>query len=251
MKYLIWTTNYRHDAGGLKVLHHFCHQLNEAGQEAYVSCPVTNPAWNESHHAPPLEGDWTAIYPETICGNPWNAPRVVRWVLNVPGHLGGDKVYDPAELVFVWHPMFMEAPPDRMLMLPTYDLRTYVDRHQRRRGAVFYVGKDQQRRKMPRATEITRRVKRNARLLSNILNRAGVLYTFDNVTGMADLSRLCGCRVIVIPDGQHTREQIVDDGVGWDEMPPPFDSAAFRARIVGQMETFRGQLANFIRITQA
>ena len=48
--------------------------------------------------AAPLDGDWCAVYPEIVRGNPWNAPHVARWVLNVPGLLrGGDKEYDPAE----------------------------------------------------------------------------------------------------------------------------------------------------------
>jgi hypothetical protein len=72
------------------------------------------------------------------------------------------------------------------------------------------------------------------------------------MTGMADVARLCGCPVVVIPDGVHTREQVVTGpGLGWDEIPPAFDSAAFRARWIGLMDTFREQLVNFIAITQA
>ena len=249
MKYLIWSYDYRHDSGGPKVLHRLCHELNEAGQEAYVGWLVTNPDWNTPFHDEPLSGDWTAIYPEIVSGNPWNAPHVVRWVLNNPGLLGGDTVYDPSETVFTFSPLFMDAP---VLMLPTIELDIYFDRHLPREGAVFYVGKGQRTRDIP-GTEITNELKADRELLAETLNRAEVLYSFDIISGMTDIARLCGCPVVLIPDDLRTRGQYDNwfgwDGVGWDEMPEPFDSVAFHSRYAGLYDTFLGQLADFIRAT--
>jgi hypothetical protein len=253
VKYLVWSFDYYDDSACQKTMHRLCHELNEAGQEAYVAYQLRNPAWNTPCHSPPLDGEWIAIYPEIIKGNPWKAPRVVRYVLNNPGRLGGDKVYDSSEIVYVFHESFNDVgvPPERILHLPTIELDLYYDRHLPREGAVFYVGKGQQTRDL-RGTEITNDLKRDRPLLAETLNRATVMYTFDNVTAMVDIARLCGCPVVLIPDGEHQPEQFdLSDGLGWDEIPPPFDSDVIRGQQLALYDAFRERLKDFITVTQA
>jgi hypothetical protein len=256
VKYLIWTYNYSHASSGPKVLHLLCHELNGAGQDAYVSFAVTNPAWNTPYHPGPIDDDWIAVYPEVVHGNPWNARHVVRWVLNNPGKLGGDKTYHPAEVVFTYHELFndMGVPPERVLFLPAIETEIYVDRHLPRGGPAFYVGKGRKTRDIPGAIEITRQMTFDREQVADTLNRASVLYTFDNMTAMVDIARLCGCPAVVIPNGEYTMEQydrrVGWEGLGWDEVPPPFDSDAFRARYLALKDTFDVQIETFIRITQ-
>jgi hypothetical protein len=256
LNYLVWSFDYYHDSAGQKTMHRLCHELNEAGQAAFVAYELRNPDWNTPYHPGPLTGDWTAIYPEIVAGNPWRAPRVVRYVLNHPGKLGGDKVYDPAENVFFFLPVFNDAglQPERLLFLPTIELDIYRDRHLSRAGEVFYVGKGQQTRDLPGAVEITNDLKRDRHVLADTLNRATLLTCFDNMTAMIEIARLCGCPVRLVPNGDYTREQydaMTDwQGIGWDEVPGPFDSGALRDRQLALYEAFRGQLADFIRITQ-
>jgi O-antigen biosynthesis protein len=243
--YLTWSYDYSHATGGVKVLHRLCHELNEAGQEAYVS-GSPNPEWNtpqsgpfpttdEAHHW--VAGDWIAIYPEVVSGNPWNAPRVVRYVLNNPGKLGGDTTYDPSEIVYVYHPNFDDvgAGSDRVLMLPAIELDIYFDRHLPRETPVWYVGKGRKTRDVP-GVEITYQIRLDRERLADVLNRATVLYTFDNVTAMVEIARLCGCPVVVIPDGDRAIAA---------------DSAAARAEQIAQYAEFGRSLPNFIRVTQA
>lgn len=228
--YLVWTTDYRHHAGGEKVLHRLCHELNLVGQEAYVSAAVTNPEWQTPHADPPLDGDdWIAVYPEVVSSNPFGAPHVARWVLNVPGKLGGDTAYDPAEVVFSWSRAFLDAP---ILHLPAIETDIYVDRHLPRRGRLYYVGKGA-RRKMRTATEITKAMRADRAKLADALNRAAVLYCFDEQTAMTQIARLCGCPVVIVP----TRERLEPDG--------------FAAEYQALVEAFPAQLAAFIRMTQA
>lgn len=259
MKYLVWSFDYYHDSAGQKVMHRLCHELNEVGQEAFVGFPKTNPAWNTPYHAGPFRGrrEWIAVYPEIVRGNPWRAPRVVRYVLNNPGKLGGDKTYDPSEIVYVFHELFNDigVPPERIMYLPTIELDIYTDRHLPRSGTLFYVGKGQQTRDLPGSIEITSDLKRDRELLADTLNRAELLYCFDNVTGMTDIARLCGCPVMIIPNGEYSREVydrvVAAEGLGWDEVPPPFDSDVVRAREVAAYDAFRDRLADFIQVTQA
>lgn len=256
MRYLVWSFDYYHDSAGQKTMHRLCHELNQAGQTAYVTYPIRNPLWNTPYHPGPLHGDWTAIYPEIISGNPWKAPRVVRYVLNNPGKLGGDTVYDPAEIVYVFHELFNDVgvPPERIMFLPTIELDIYRDRHEPRSRALYYVGKGQKTRDLD-AVELTNDMKRDRHELADLLNRASVLYTFDNVTAMIRIALLCGCPVVVIPSGDYSREtfdeMLAQPGVGWDEIPSPFDSDVVRDEELAYYQAFRGRLQDFIRVTAA
>lgn len=256
-KYLIWSFDYYDDSAGQKTMHRLCHELNLAGQQAFVGFPRRNPAWDTPYRNRPFRGDWIAVYPEIVRGNPWRAPRVVRYVLNHPGKLGGDRTYPSSEIVYCFSEMFNDIglPPDRIMFLPTIELDIYSDRRLPRSGSVFYVGKGRQTREIPGALEITNDLKRDRALLAETLNRAEVLYTFDTASAMVEIARLCGCPVVVIPDGEVTREEydrwVGWEGIGWDEVPPPFDSDAVRARYAGLYDQFRERLVDFIRVTQA
>lgn len=254
--YLVWTFAYRPDSSGQKVMHRLCHELNRAGQTAYVAFERRNPAWDTPYHPAPLEGDWIAVYPEIVAGNPWDAPRVARYVLNDPGKLGGDTAYAPSELVFAYHELFndMGVPADRILYLPAIELDIYTDRQEPRSGTAFYVGKGKRTRALPGSIEITRDLRRDQRRLADTLNRAALLYCFDNLTAMIRIALLCGCPVMLIPDGVITdrqRDMVIGPGVGWDEVPAPFDSDAIRADELAALAAFRGQLASFVKVTQA
>jgi len=80
-----------------------------------------------------------------------------------------------------------------------------------------------------------------------VLNRVSVLYSFDPVSGMTDVARLCGCPVVILaprPPGEHDWS-----GVGFGFVTP-FDSHAFRERYYQRIAASRVQLAEFVRMTQ-
>ena len=83
MKFVIWTWDYNKHVGGVRVLHKLCDTLNSLGQEAYVTCEITNPEFD----TPKIDvGDidfenTVVIYPECIYDNPLGAKHVVRWLL--------------------------------------------------------------------------------------------------------------------------------------------------------------------------
>lgn len=227
MKYLIWSYDYSHASAGPKALHRLCHELNMAGQEAYVSYSTTNPNWITPYAEASLEGDWCAIYPEIIYGNPWNAPRVARWVLNVPGLLGGDPTYDPSEIVFTWSDEFLAGAP--RLWLPSFELDIYADRGEARFGQAFYAGKRYG--EVPGATEITLDMRLDRYALADVLNHVTVLYSFDESTAMVALALLCGCPVVIVPTGQR------------------WEPAGYRERYIEEASAFPAQLDAFIRAT--
>ena len=62
------------------------------------------------------------VYPETVTGNPLGAKVVIRWVLNRPGLLAGDRVFDPKKIVFNYSSAYnrnIENPVAGMLYFPT------------------------------------------------------------------------------------------------------------------------------------
>src|ERR1035437_2211619 len=137
MKYLIWSYTYSHASSGPKALHRLCHELNLAGQQAAIGYNwPTNPEWIEPHGS--MDDDTIAVYPEVVSGNPWGAKRVARWTLNVPGKLGGDKEYDPSEIVFTWDRSFCDAP---VVCIPHIETDIYINRCEPRSGMLYVAGK--------------------------------------------------------------------------------------------------------------
>ena len=138
--YLVWSFNYSHATAGQKALHRLCHELNRAGQRAFIGNGyAVNPEWDTPHADAPLEGDWVAVYPEVVTGNPWGAPHVARWALYFPGVLAGDREYDPSEAVFTWQREYLDGVP--VLQTPTVDLDVYRDLDLPRAGALTFANK--------------------------------------------------------------------------------------------------------------
>lgn len=150
--YYVVGPDYRHTSAGIKVMHQLCHMLNEIGAEAYLTgCQTINarlrtPLLNESvaaFHAntgrPPI-----AIYPEVVAGNPLNAPTVVRYILNRPGHIGGDASYDPSEILYAYDPYFLPSGVKaKIITIPCTDNRIMHNRDNprdhNRLGSCFYA----------------------------------------------------------------------------------------------------------------
>ena len=86
----------------------------------------------------------------------------------------------------------------------------------------FYVGKSQWKEGVidrSRAFEITRETPPKKEL-GKLFRASRVLYCFDNSTILAYEAILCGCPVVVIPDGTQTREnyeslELGMDGIAW------------------------------------
>lgn len=231
MRYVIFAYPYTHASGGGKVLHRLCHELRLRGEDAYVTAEVTNPEWDTPTWRDEMTPDVIAVYPEIVRGNPLGAWHVARWVLNVPGKLGGDGAYAPSEMVFSWDPSFLDGVP--LLHLPAVETDIYRDRHEPRSGALYFVGKGDSG-APPNASPVTLAMRLDRYALADALNRAEVLYSLDGVTAMAQIALLCGCPVVIVPTGERLEA----------------DSDAYRAQYLAQWDTFREQLRDFVAITQ-
>jgi O-antigen biosynthesis protein len=285
--YVVWTPDYTPNSGGVKILHWFVHELNRLGHEAYVMWisgqPKTNPEWNEPTAPPTLE-DFIAVYPDTVVGDPLNAPVVARWALNVPGRLptmalvrgqwmqfppGTPPMWGKNDLIFPFARGFnvWNLPEERILYVPIRELDVYRDLGRKRRGRMVFLGKGgfagdfvriPEIEKLP---ELKKSMTHDRKALAKILNKCELLYTYDTQTGLTDIARLCGCPVVLIPNEHTTREDIYEaetgaDGLGWgleetEKAIATVDAEAMHRRCEQLMQDFYRKLDTFIELTQA
>jgi hypothetical protein len=90
-------------SAGIKVLYLLCQELNRIGAPAWIALhgptsenmeypvPVLNQEIIDQHAKNKFK--IIAIYTESVLGNPLNAAFTVRWILNYPGLLGGQKIF--------------------------------------------------------------------------------------------------------------------------------------------------------------
>jgi hypothetical protein len=111
--FYIYTPRWRDNAAGIKALHLLCDAINQKGGSAWLvfSNPsLRNSGINHNLKTPVLTRrilkkhktlglNPSVIYTETIAGNPLNSNRVIRWLLNYPGNLGGKTEFSNKEWV--------------------------------------------------------------------------------------------------------------------------------------------------------
>lgn len=213
--YYVVAPDYRHTSAGIRVMHLLCHALNEIGAEAYITgCQVLNPRLrtptldtgviNFHAHA---GRDPIAIYPEVVTGNPLNARTVVRYILNRPGHIGGDTSYDPKELLYAYDPYFIPTGMKaRILTVPCTDDDIMHNRDnpddKARQGACFYALKYRHfGHALPSGfhnghIDLSQPV-RSPEQIATILRKAERLYCYEPSAITID-AILCGCPVVYV-----------------------------------------------------
>lgn len=272
-------------SAGIRALYLLCHSLNRLGFEAYVTheplgpgCPPSTttalkaPILAKCHVEEHYNLGLTPImlYPETVSGNPLEAPMVARWVLNFPGLLGGDASYAPDEICFGYSRELAAAAghPGRVLHMPTVDTRLFYPPagSQKREGGCFFASKYQvvHGGKLFPITrgcvEITRQFvdSPTAAQVADLLRRSEVFYAYEN-TALATEAVLCGCPAVFLPNPHLTevigRKELGPEGYAWGASPEEIERA--RATVsqgaINYLKTydiFHDQLDEFIAITQ-
>jgi len=286
-KYLVVTHDWQRTSAGVRALHRLCHYLNLAGCDAYVTSTVRNPdlvtpVANANLQAEIAESG-IVVYPEVEAGNPLRARQVVRYLLNVPGRIRGDAMFPHTEALwaysgllrsFVHNPLNVLTVPvvDTAIFNPfigialrgvktllywggkgcDLDPRLYVER---------YVGKGL----LPlesgtRLDEITFDQPASWPALASAFRDAELFVTFTPYTMLTIEARLCGCPVVVIPNGVFTREAFARARPGSNGLAWGLDAGeiARAQRTVGQFRqdyqesvaAFFVQLDRFIDKTQ-
>jgi hypothetical protein len=269
--YIIVAPDFVPNSAGIICLYQICADLKKIGFEVAVTSsqrrnpnfPIPLLSTREAMKAA-KSGSWV-IYPEMVEGNPLKAVHIARWVLNRPGLLGGDEVYSDEEHVFVYSNVFAPYVKNEIrgrLYMPTIDRSIFFPptTPQERTLECYYVGKSRYQSGYfdPNLTfEITRTSPPKSEL-GKLFRSSRVLYCFDNSTILAYEAILCGCPVIIIPDGTQTWEdyktlELGTAGLHWGTSggkPKPFEPIELQATLGKWEMEYKKELAFFVNYTQ-
>lgn len=215
--YYISAQDYRHSSAGIRCLHYLCHALKQLGEEAYI---VHASELNERLQTPPLTSEIVhkhylagkhpiVVYPEVVKGNPLSIPGVARWLLNRPGHLGGDTDFNPAEEIFYFARWCLpEGVNGKILNLPTIDGEIFNNennRHDQARSGRYYYANKYYLSGAPLCPEITgeaislgQEKSLTPENIADILRTAEALYCYE-LSSIIPEALSCGCPVIIVP----------------------------------------------------
>jgi len=222
-RYVIYSPLYRHNSAGIRVLYELQKWLICAGLDAIIIAATNNYKINQFI-------DDIVIYPEVVFGNPLKAKRVVRYILNVPGKLSGDKEYAKNELLVAYNQELTCYSNGEILQVPSTESFFYNDGAVKTVNAV-YVGKGQDLHLHPDdCIYITGTFPATRREVAQLLCSVKTLYLYDNFTMIYHEAMLCGCAV----------QLISKDGSIGDCPGTHFPS----------IQEFKAQLHDFIEITK-
>lgn len=220
--YIIVAPQYACNSAGIKILYELSYQLNVHGCESYVlewngleqrldryrTCSA-NFALNAI-----ANGHWV-VYAEIVKGNPLKAKNVIRYVLNVPGLLGGDKTYDSSELLFSWNSYISKHSWNSpILRTPCIDLSICKDNGLPRKGTCFMVYKGWNVPRRPELEQTEIKGQYNQQQLFDLFNVSEVFYTYDDMTAATDEARLCGCPVVILNENSDKHDLLNENKYG-------------------------------------
>jgi hypothetical protein len=247
--YSIFTPPFETTSGGIRCMWGLFGWLLAKGQIAQVNTTFDIP--------------FVGIYPEIAQGNPLNAQTVVRYILQKPGlatmyGVPGPKSFEPTDKLYYFSKIY--APPDvkeeQLMFLPIVNLHIFKDQKKERTKTCYLVGKGLNTNVHPKdSILIDRTFANDQQALADLLNECHTMYSYDPVTAQMEIARLCGCKVIVIPNEQF----IVDlkdyepglNGISfWPDVTKVLDVEEFRYHYKDMIQIFSEKLDNFIIATQ-
>lgn len=213
--FLISAPRFSHRSAGKRSLYRLCHHLNQAG---FPSAIVTRrgkaeSGWNTPAHAGAI-GEAIVIYPEVVSGNPLGAKRVVRWVMNTPGLLGGDTAFSAEEEVFVYDPQKLDTVsravgrplgPERVMWVSVIDPACiYPDPSVPRTIDITFTHKGRAlAERFPPPVPGTLRLEDLApdqKALGETLRRTRTVYSYDHYSNLLREAHISGCDIRTVDE---------------------------------------------------
>jgi hypothetical protein len=255
--YSIMTPPFDPLSGGIRVMYGLYGWLLAKGEVAYLN------ARSDDHN-------FVAIYPEIYpADNPTGADVVVRYILNRPGVMGlygqpSPTVFSPSDKIYVFSRLYdtFRVNKNHLLFLPILNLNLFKDQGRLRSKRCVFVGKG---RDLPLPytqglMRITKEMAYDQQALADIFNKHEAVYSFENPTAMNEIARLCGCRVIFVPENatiKYTLRELEEkyepgvEGIAWGiDNDQPFDLWGFQEHYRALQKAFVRALDRFIEDTQ-
>jgi len=266
--YLIFTHPYTRKSAGVRALHRLAHELNACDHNAYIMPGAVNTEWDTPIADAALQAeiarDGIVVYPEVDEGNPLQARRPVRYVLNIPGLIRGTGKLPEAELQFAYTGLltrYLRAPYVLQVPVVALDIFKPEPAVPERYGRLCWIGKGKDSPRIPETTNavaITMDWPETWAELAREFRQAEVFYSYANYTMLTIEARLCGCPTVIIPNGRWYRHEFLQAapgmaGLAWgpEELPHARETVRdFQAAYRAMVQQFPIQLDNFIRLTQ-
>jgi GT2 family glycosyltransferase len=213
--FYIFAPDYRNTSGGIRILHYFCHILNELGEEAYlVNAVETSPKLRtpiltyERMREHFLAGkNPITVYPEVVDTNPFSTPLIMRWLLNVPGHLGKPVQFEDKDIICYYEPWCLPEDMDGQFLhvdplnYAVFNNLDNPDDHDRTFECVYankyYIQGDPIKEEHQGLTSLGQEIKRTPEEIASILRKAKVLYVYEP-SGIINEAQACGCPVLLV-----------------------------------------------------
>ena len=246
--YSIITPPFSPVSGGIRVLYGLYGWLLAKGQIAFLNAKFENK-------------DFVAIYPEISHGNPAEANTVVRYILAPPGEMASNGVAGPVkfedtDLIYSFSKLVYNTDPEHTMFLPILNMHLFKDQKKKRNKKCVFFGKKPSSSVHPKeCIPIDRKFAQDQQALADMLNECSVMYCYDHRTAMTEISRLCGCRVVIIPS-DYTKKKFEDyepglNGISWGlKEEVELDTEAFREHYQSLRILFEHRLEGFIEETQ-
>ena len=223
MNFVIYAPgDYSPNGGGSVALHKLCHNISSCGEQCYIMTSKKNPDYLgiEIDAAKAIEicttTDAIAIYPEVTIGNPFNAKKVMRWILYNVRDYGEFGVFQATDLIYMYAPFFKLRHPrvtHGELRANELNLHIFKNEHRERKGSCFLIKKENNKEQIHPADSIMLDdypSKGGNEYLAKIFNETEIFYAYDTATWLSVMASLCGCLSLVMPnegvgaDGWHS-----------------------------------------------
>jgi hypothetical protein len=220
INFLIWAPEYTNSSGGIIALHKLADLIAKQGENSFIFSGSTfegssaNLIVDSNQLSYFIPEKTMVLYPEIISGNPFNSKFVTRWLLNTPGKIGGDGIYDENDLVYKYLDYFI-APDESKVKgeLRTFDLKLdkFINRGEPRSGECYLIkkgfGKVLDKHKED-SLNIDHYI--NDDYLVDVFNQKEYFISYDAICFHLQQAVLCGCIPVVIPDEGVSREEYLE-----------------------------------------
>ncbi len=197
-RYIIYAPIWHHRSAGLMVLYNLQKSLIKRGYDCIYYC------FGSEHVAiDEVTDDDIVIYTEIVNGNPLKAKNVVRWLLNIPGVIGGNGNYLETDMVFFYMDRKKYSNMKGLPLHISISRDDFKDLGLPKEHNLIWVYKGANKKRIPLdGIEITFDWPKSKDKLIDLLQRCKIFYSYDEHTSLAAEAKMCGCDVrLVNADG--------------------------------------------------
>jgi len=212
MNFVIYAPgDYTPNGGGCVALHKLAHNIALCGERSYIMTSKKNLNYlvQQVTEAEAIElcKEGIAIYPEVVCGNPFKASKVMRWILYHVRNTGTHGIFGANDLIYKYAPYFnlrFEQPIHGELRAHELNLDIFYNRNEKRSGDCYLIKKGNDKEHNKHSSTAIKLddypSKGGNEYLADVFNRCEIFISYDTATWLNVMASLCGCVSLVIPD---------------------------------------------------